>query len=109
MMQARYGVSARGRHPDVGGRHGLPPPRAVQRALQAMLDHGVYGYYGDDAAYLEAIGWWMRTRHGWEVRPEWIFTTHGLVNGLAACACRPSRSRATGWCCSRRSITPSSG
>jgi cystathionine beta-lyase len=59
------------------------PPATVQRALERMLDHGVYGYFGDDRKYLEAICWWMRTRHGWEVAPEWIFTTHGLVNGTA--------------------------
>ncbi len=61
------------------------PPQAVQAALQRMLDHGVYGYFGDDRAYLEAIRWWMSTRHGWEVEPDWIFTTHGLVNGTALC------------------------
>jgi cysteine-S-conjugate beta-lyase len=61
------------------------PPQVVQQALEKMLDHGVYGYFGDDRAYLEAIRWWMATRHGWEVQPEWIFTTHGLVNGTALC------------------------
>ncbi|WP_128515855.1 MalY/PatB family protein [Tabrizicola thermarum] len=61
------------------------PPQVVQDALQRMLDHGVYGYFGDDRAYLQAIRWWMSTRHGWEVQPDWIFTTHGLVNGTALC------------------------
>ncbi len=61
------------------------PPQVVQDALQKMLDHGVYGYFGDDRKYLDAIRWWMATRHGWEVQPEWIFTTHGLVNGTALC------------------------
>ena len=61
------------------------PPQVVQDALQKMLDHGVYGYFGDDRAYLDAIRWWMATRHGWEVQPDWIFTTHGLVNGTALC------------------------
>jgi cysteine-S-conjugate beta-lyase len=61
------------------------PPQVVQAALQRMLDHGVYGYFGDDRAYLDAIRWWMQTRHGWEVAPDWIFTTHGLVNGTALC------------------------
>jgi cystathionine beta-lyase len=61
------------------------PPAVVQQALERMLDHGIYGYFGDDRAYLEAIRWWMRTRHGWEVAPEWIFTTHGLVNGTSLC------------------------
>jgi hypothetical protein len=31
------------------------PPACVQRALEGMLAHGVYGYYGDDAEYLDAI------------------------------------------------------
>jgi len=29
--------------------------------------------------------WWMKTRHGWDVDPDWVFTTHGLVNGTAMC------------------------
>ena len=61
------------------------PPQVVQTALQDMLDHGVYGYFGDDSKYLGAIQWWMEHRHGWKVAPEWIFTTHGLVNGTAMC------------------------
>lgn len=61
------------------------PPQAVQRALEEMLAHGVYGYFGDEREYLEAIRWWMKTRHGWEVSPDWVFTTHGLVNGTALC------------------------
>lgn len=61
------------------------PPQVVQAALEKMLAHGVYGYFGEDSAYLAAIRWWMQTRHGWEVAPDWIFTTHGLVNGTALC------------------------
>jgi cysteine-S-conjugate beta-lyase len=61
------------------------PPQVVQAALERMLAHGVYGYFGDESAYLAAIRWWMQTRHGWEVEPDWIFTTHGLVNGTALC------------------------
>ncbi len=61
------------------------PPECIQRALQGMLDHGIYGYYGDDAAYRTAICWWMKERHGWQVDPTSIFTTHGLVNGTALC------------------------
>ncbi len=63
----------------------FPPPACVQTAVEKMAAHGVYGYFGDDRAYLEAIRWWMQTRHGWDVEPSWIFTTHGLVNGTALC------------------------
>lgn len=61
------------------------PPACVQRAVEAMAAHGVYGYYGDEGDYLEAIRWWMSTRHGWDVPKASIFTTHGLVNGTALC------------------------
>ncbi|WP_108484764.1 MalY/PatB family protein [Oceaniglobus ichthyenteri] len=61
------------------------PPACVQNAVQNMVDHGIYGYFGDDTDYLAAIQWWMQTRHGWTVDPDWVFTTHGLVNGTAMC------------------------
>ncbi|PRY93402.1 cystathionine beta-lyase [Hasllibacter halocynthiae] len=61
------------------------PPEVIQDALQGMLDHGIYGYFGDDSRYIEAIRWWMSERHGWDVDPEAIFTTHGLVNGTGMC------------------------
>ncbi len=81
-MKAAYGVD-----PEQGG---LPmwvadmdfrPPACVQAAVERMAAHGVYGYYGDDTDYKAAIRWWMANRHGWDVAPEAIFTTHGLVNG----------------------------
>ena len=61
------------------------PPDCVQHAVERMTAHGVYGYFGDDRHYLEAIQGWMRKRHGWQVAADAIFTTHGLVNGIALC------------------------
>lgn len=61
------------------------PPQPVLDALQGMVDHGVFGYYGDDASYRASIVNWMGTRHNWIVDPNHIFTTHGLVNGTALC------------------------
>lgn len=61
------------------------PPACVQQMLEKVLAHGVYGYYGEDAEYLDAIRWWMENRHGWAVDRDQIFTTHGLVNGTALC------------------------
>lgn len=90
MMEKIYGVPAQ----DGGEKDGLAmwvadmdfrPPTCVQTALQSMLDHGVYGYYGDDQSYREAIQWWMQTRHNWRIDTNSIFTTHGLVNGVAIC------------------------
>ncbi|RAZ86239.1 MalY/PatB family protein [Cereibacter johrii] len=85
MMETFYGVPA-----DTGiamwvADMEFRPPAAIQKALEDMTAHGLYGYFGDDRAYLGAIRWWMEHRHGWDVAPEWIFTVHGLVNGTALC------------------------
>lgn len=85
MMQERYGVS-----PDTGVSMWVAdmdfyPPQGVQDAAQRAVDHGVYGYFGDERAYLESVQWWMQTRHNWQVPAEAIFTTHGLVNAVGLC------------------------
>ena len=85
MMEPMFGVPAEGGIAMWVADMEFRPPVCVQRALAAMLAHGVYGYFGDDAAYLDAVRWWMQTRHGWQVAREAIFTTHGLVNGAALC------------------------
>ncbi|MGY6411313.1 MAG: MalY/PatB family protein [Alkalilacustris sp.] len=85
MMQARYGVSPADGIPMWVADMDFRAPDCVHTALGKMVDHGIYGYFGDDSAYLEAIRWWMDTRHGWQVDPAAVFTTHGLVNGTALC------------------------
>ncbi|MBI1418667.1 MAG: putative C-S lyase [Limimaricola sp.] len=85
MMEKYYGVS-----PEDGiamwvADMDFAAPDCVQDAVQGMRDLGIYGYFGEEGAYLDAIGWWMRNRHGWEVNPTSILTTHGLVNGAALC------------------------
>lgn len=61
------------------------PPECVDQALGRMKDHGIFGYFGDDDAYRSSIQWWMKNRHGWDIEKDWIFSTHGLVNGTALC------------------------
>jgi cystathionine beta-lyase len=58
------------------------PPRGVAAAVQAMVDHGIFGYSGSKASYKNSICWWQAERHGWQIDPSWIFTTHGLVNAV---------------------------
>ena len=84
-MQSLYGLS-----PDEGlamwvADMEFRPPQVVQQALERMVAHGVYGYFGDDSAYRASIQWWMKSRHGWQFEADSIFTTHGLVNGTALC------------------------
>ncbi|MBN2907731.1 MAG: pyridoxal phosphate-dependent aminotransferase [Rhodobacteraceae bacterium] len=85
MMEPNFGVPASDGIPMWVADMDFRPPQGVSDAITAMVDNGIYGYFGDDRAYKDAIGWWMRTRHDWQVDPAWIFTTHGLVNGTALC------------------------
>lgn len=85
MMEKLYGVPADEGIPMWVADMDFRAPDCVQNALAKLHDHGIYGYYGDDASYRAAICWWMQTRHNWTVDPDAIFTTHGLVNGTAMC------------------------
>lgn len=84
-MEKLYGVSADDGLAMWVADMDFRPPQCVGNAIQGMVDHGIYGYYGDEDSYRAAICWWMKERHSWDVDPAHIFTTHGLVNGTAMC------------------------
>ncbi|WP_410219453.1 MalY/PatB family protein [Paracoccus sp. (in: a-proteobacteria)] len=82
-MEAAYGVASGDGLAMWVADMDFRPPVAVQRAVEAVAAHGVYGYPGANQPYLEAICWWMANRHGWQVQPDWVLTCAGLVNGVA--------------------------
>jgi len=84
-MQAVYGISAEDGIAMWVADMDFRPPAPVQRAVERMAAHGLYGYPGMNRPYLDAICWWMRTRHDWEIQPEWILNAHGLVNATSVC------------------------
>ncbi len=57
-------------------------PPAVNEAVRALTEHGIHGYFGDDAEMKEAVIGWCRDRHGWTPESDWISTTHGLVSAI---------------------------
>ena len=54
-------------------------PQAITDAVVAAAQRGIFGYSAPGVEYFEAISSWMRRRYGWEVKPEWIVKTHGVV------------------------------
>lgn len=84
-MEHVFGVSPRDGIPMWVADMDFRPPACVQDALEEMTRQGIYGYWGDNRDYQAAIRWWMAQRHGWEIEADWIFTTHGLVNGVGIC------------------------
>ena len=59
-------------------------PQPVIDALVARAQHGIYGYTAIGRSYYEAVINWMRRRHGWEIKREWICTAPGVVPALKA-------------------------
>jgi len=57
-------------------------PQPVIEAVVARAAHGIYGYTDTPDSYYDSIVQWMKRRHGWEIDPEWICTTPGVVPAL---------------------------
>jgi len=62
------------------------PPEVIA-ALHERVDHAIFGYTLVPRELKETIIERLKTRHGWEVQPEWIVWLPGLVTGLNT-ACR---------------------
>jgi len=66
------------------------PPEVIA-ALRKRVDHAVFGYTLTPRELTETMNERLRTRHGWEVQPEWIVWLPGLVTGLNI-TCRAATS-----------------
>lgn len=61
-------------------------PDCVTRALQARINHPVFGYtLYPDSIYQSVIDWFQR-RHQWTIEREWIVFAPGVVPSLFAAA-----------------------
>ena len=58
-------------------------PPAVKEAILRRVESGVYGYSMASASYKQAIVKWFAQRHDWEIKPEWITDSPGIVTSLS--------------------------
>lgn len=63
----------------------FPAGDFLQDAVKALLEKANYGYFDGDFKMKEAVAWWMKTRHGWEVDPAAMISTASLGNGIGLC------------------------
>jgi len=84
----KYNPAARGKPDDV-----LPmwvadmdfqAPNCVCDALAEQVRHGIFGYSEPDTAFFEAVRKWFEQRFAWEVQPEWLTVTLGVVSAIYA-------------------------
>ncbi len=58
-------------------------PPAVREAVRQCCEHGVFGYTFRSAEGKDAFREWVRKRYGWEVCPEWLSSSPGIVTALS--------------------------
>lgn len=61
----------------------FPCPPAVQQALHARVDHGVFGYSERNEDYYRAAIEWFAQRHQLPLERQWFTSIEGVVPGIA--------------------------
>ena len=54
----------------------------IVQALHQAVDFANYGYCGPHDRFNAAVCSWFKTRHNWEVKPQWFTQTYGVVTAM---------------------------
>ncbi len=57
------------------------PPEIIE-GLKKYIDTAILGYTMPTDCYLEAVCGWMKKRHYWSIKKEWIVGSPGVVNAF---------------------------
>lgn len=57
-------------------------PDFIVDAIKERAAHEIYGYTFKPDSYFEAVIGWMKRRHNWDIKKEWISSSPGVVAGL---------------------------
>lgn len=57
-------------------------PAPIRDALRSVLDHGIFGYEFPQRHTLQAVAARMERLYGWQVDPDWVVATPGVVSGF---------------------------
>ncbi len=55
----------------------------IQDALVKTAEYGIWGYTQPVGDYADVLRGWMKRRHDWDVEPEWLVMTPGVVFAIA--------------------------
>lgn len=57
-------------------------PDFIVDAIKKRADHEIYGYTFKPESYYQSIIGWMKRRHNWNIKKEWISSSPGVVAGF---------------------------
>ena len=55
----------------------------IEDAVIERTKHGIFGYTEVGERYFKAVEGWQKRHHNWDIRPEWLIKTPGVVFALA--------------------------
>ena len=55
----------------------------IEDAVIERTKHGIFGYTEVGERYFKAAACWQKRHHNWDIRPEWLIKTPGVVFALA--------------------------
>jgi len=57
-------------------------PDFIVDAIKKRAEHEIFGYTFKPESYTQSIVNWLKRRYNWEIKPEWISFSPGVVAGL---------------------------
>lgn len=59
------------------------PPTEVTEAFARRIEHGIYGYTFVPSSTVEAIQYWVKKRHNWDIKADWISYSPTVVQSIS--------------------------
>lgn len=54
----------------------------IAEAVRRECELGLWGYTFAEDSFRQAVCGWMKVRHGWNAKPEWMVNTFGIIPGI---------------------------
>lgn len=60
----------------------FPVAKPITDALTKRIAHPIFGYSESGASYFEALANWQKNHFHWDIQPEWLIKTPGVVPAI---------------------------
>lgn len=58
-------------------------PEPIIDAIKERVEQGIYGYTSRPSSYFEAVSQWLRKRHNWDAKSDWMIHSPGVVPSIS--------------------------
>lgn len=61
----------------------FPTAKPIVDSIKKLAEEAILGYTNPTEKYYGAVVSWMKRRHGFEIKKEWLLQTPGIINALS--------------------------